>query len=214
MFMPGSTHHNALYRGHTFHSSGEPQMQPVQPGVAGRAYLDSIDKMVREIRAQETGKIVEVGKEMGQRAGSNPAVITAQAHMVGHEFWGEGKWFQTQKGDLETALGSGGMLIFLGYYNGVPQQMWDAVRRAKAKGVWALAPALDEKLTLQPDGEQVHPGQELDFKQYGDVFINQHWDVGDAATTMPGYDIRILPPSAEAQLFIYEALMRAAGAQP
>ena len=105
------------------------------------------------------------------------------------------------KGDakLDTALGSDGQLILLGYYNGIPQETWEAVRRAKAKAVWIVVPK---------------PDQRLSFEQYGDVFINQQWSPGDAAAAMPGYDVRILPPSGVAQLFIYEAMMRAAGAQP
>jgi hypothetical protein len=40
--------------------------------------------------------------------------------------------------------------------------------------------------------------------------INEHWLVGDAAVDVPGYDVRILPPSGICQLFIYELLLRAA----
>jgi len=44
------------------------------------------------------------------------------------------------------------------------------------------------------------------------VVIDQHWRIGDCAVEVPGYDIRILPPSGIAQLFMYEMLLRAAGA--
>ena len=199
--MPGSLQRNQLYTGRTFHAAGEPRMEPVQPGVAARAYLDYIDKMFHEIRAHEIDKIVAVGKEMGQRSASHPALLMPVSHMMGYELWGDGKWFQTSKGDakLDTALGSDGQLILLGYYNGIPVETWEAVRRAKAKAAWIVVPK---------------PDQRLSFEQYGDVFINQQWSPGDAAVAMPGYDIRILPPSGVAQLFIYEAMMRAAGAQP
>ena len=69
------------------------------------------------------------------------------------------------------------------------------MRQAKARAAWIVVPLA---------------GQKLNFEQYGDVFIDQHWELGDAAVAMPGYDVRILPPSGVAQLFIYELMMRAA----
>jgi len=191
---------NERYRGHTFHEKGEPHMDPVQPGVAARAYLDSIAAMFHDIQAQELDKIVSVGKEMARRSASHPATLLIVSHMMHNELWGEGKWFKEYKGDnehLPAALGPDGYLVYLGYYDGVPPETWDAVRRAKARAAWIVVPLA---------------GQNLNFEQYGDVMINQHYEPGDAAIAMPGYDIRILPPSGIAQLFVYELLMRAAGA--
>jgi hypothetical protein len=174
-------------------------MEPVQAGVAAGAYLDSIGKTLHEIHAQELGKIVSLGREMGRRPASNPALYIGGAHMVNHEVVGDSKWLKEFKGHderLTAALGSDGYLIDMGYYDGVPPAIWDAVRRAKAKAAWIVVPL---------------PGQNMDFKQYGDVFINQHWDPGDAVVAMPGYDVRILPASGVAQLFIYEVMRRTAG---
>ena len=190
---------NERYQGRTFHEKGEPHMEPVQPGVAARAYLDYIAKMFHDIQAYELGKIVSVGKEMGRRPASRPALYMAISHMVHDEVLGDSKWLKEYKGDnehLAAALGSDGYLIWMGYYNGVPPDKWEAVRRAKARAAWIVVPL---------------PDQKLNFEQYGDVFINQRWDPGDAAVAMPGYDIRILPPSGVAQLFIYEVMLRAAG---
>ena len=176
-------------------------MEAVQPAVAARGYLDYIEKMFHDIRAHEIDKIVAVGKEMARRSASHPALLRANSHMMGYELWGDGTWFQSfqERANMDTALGSDGQLIFLGYYNGVPADMWDTVRRAKAKAVWIVVPK---------------PDQKLDFEQYGDVLINQQWAPGDTAVAIPGYDVGILPPSGVAQLFIYEAIMRAAGARP
>jgi hypothetical protein len=174
-------------------------MEPVQPGVAARAYLDYIAKMFHDIQTYELGKIVSVGKEMGRRPASRPALLMANSHMMHDEFWGDGKWFKEYKGDIKqlaTTLGSDGYLIYLGYYIGIPPEIWEALRGAKARAAWIMVPL---------------SGQKLNFEQYGDVFINQHWEPGDAAVAMPGYDIRILPPSGVAQLFIYEVMLRAAG---
>jgi hypothetical protein len=155
--------------------------------------------MFHDIQAYELGKIVSVGKEMGRRPASRPAFYMVISHMMHDEVWGDSKWLKEYKGDnehLAAALGSDGYLIWMGYYNGVPPDKWEAVRRAKARAAWIMVP---------------RPDQKLNFEQYGDVFINQHWEPGDAAVAMPGYDIRILPPSGVAQLFIYEVMRRAAG---
>jgi hypothetical protein len=120
--------------------------------------------------------------------------------MMHDELWGEGKWLKEYKGDnehLAAVLGPDGYLVYLGYYDGVPPGTWDAVRRAKARAAWIIVPLA---------------GQNLNFEQYGDVMIDQHYEPGDAAIAMPGYDIKILPPSGITQLLVYEALMRAAGA--
>jgi hypothetical protein len=173
-------------------------MEPVHSGVAARAYLDSIDKMFHDIQAQELGKIVSVGKEIGRRPAPRQALFMANSHMMQGDVVGDGKWFERYKGDIQhlaATLGSDGYLIYLGYYDGVPPDIWGAVRQAKARAAWIVVPLV---------------GQKLDFEQYGDVFINQQWEFGDAAVAMPGYDVRILPPSGVAQLFIFELMMRAA----
>ncbi len=169
--------------------------------MAARAYLDSIGQTLRDIRSHELDRIIAVGKEMGRRSASHPAIVTAISHLMNHEFTGDGKWFQAYKGDadrLDAALGADGYLIWLGPYNGIQTELWDAVRRAKAKAVWICIPKA---------------GQNLDLERYGDILIDQHWAEGDAAVSMPGYDVKILPPSGIAQLVIYEAMLRAAGAQ-
>ena len=197
-FHPEFKGRNERYNGRAFHEQGEPHMEPVQPGVAARAYLDSIDKMFRDIQAYELGKIVSVGKEIGRRPASRPALFIATSHLMHDEVLAGGKGFEPYKGDiphLAAALGSDGYLIYLGYYDGVPPNVWEAVRQARARAAWIVVPLA---------------GQKLNCEEYGDVFINQHWEFGDAAVAMPGYDVRILPPSGVAQLFIYELMMRAA----
>jgi hypothetical protein len=202
---PTLTHHpefqgrNERYKGRMFHKEGEPHMEPVQAGVAARAYLDSIGKTLHDIQAQELGKIVSVGKELGRRPASHPALYMAVTHMVNNEVVAGNKWLKEYKGDnehLAAALDSDGYLIWMGYYDGVPPDKWEAVRRAKARAAWIVVPL---------------PGQKYNFEQYGDVFINQHYEPGDAVVQMPGYDVQILPAMGVAELFIYEVMRRAAG---
>jgi len=190
---------NEGYRGHTFHTAGEPQMKPVPAGTASGAYLDAVKKMLHDIQTQEMGKVVAVGQEVGRRAVTSPVPISIMSHMMHDELRDEGKLFTDYKGDnahLPEALGADGYLVYLGYYDGVSNDMWNAVRKANAKAVWIIVPVAT---------------QTYNFAQYGDVVINQHYEEGDAAVKMPGYDIQILPPSGISQLFVYEAMIRAAG---
>jgi hypothetical protein len=196
---PAMKGRNERYRGHTFHAAGEPQMKPVAAGVAGGAYLDAVRKMLHEIQTQEMDKIVAVGKEVARRSAARPVTIAIMSHMMHDELRDNGKLFTDYKGDndhLAEALGSNGYLVYLGYYDGVSKGMWDAVRKANAKAVWVIVPV---------------PSQKYNFELNGDVVINQHYEEGDAAVKMPGYDVQILPPSGISQLFVYELMIRAAG---
>lgn len=202
VYMPESKERNPRYQGRTFHLAGEPQMKPVQAGVPSRTYLDTVARMLRDIRARELDNIAALGKEMARRSASHPVLLMPHSHLMPDELWGDGKWFQTYKKgakELEKALGTDGYFIWLGYYRGVPDDLWQAVRRAKGRAAWILVP---------------QPGQSLDFAQHGDLVINQQWAAGDAAVVFPGYDVAILPPSGIGQLFVYEAVMLAAGARP
>jgi hypothetical protein len=198
---PESVGRNERYKDRMFHEAGEPHMEPVKAGVAASAYLDSMTKTIRDVESQELQKIVGVGQEVGRRAAaSHPAVYIAITHMVTGEVLGTSKWMTLFKGNnderLTAALGSDGYLVWMGYYDGVPSNKWAAVRKANAKAAWIVVPL---------------PGQSYDFEKYGDVFINQHWDPGDAVVTMPGYDVHILPAMGVTQLYILEIMRRAAG---
>jgi hypothetical protein len=197
----GARERNHLFEGIVFHD-GVPSMAPVPAGVLSNAYLDYIKAMLDEISASEMGKLMNTGQEMGRRAAAGqPAVLTGIGHMLSYMVTGKTEPFRyleihTQRKTLESALGRDGYLVFLGYV-AVPLDLWRSARHAGAKAVWIVAPLPNE----------------VDFKQFGDVVINQHWSIGDCAVTVPGYDIRILPPSGIAQLFIYEVMMHAAAAR-
>lgn len=197
----GARERDDLYEGIVFHD-GIPNMRSVPAGVLSSSYLDYIKKMLDEISVSEMGKLVNTGQEIGRRAAAGqPAVMTGIGHMLSYIVAGKTEPFRyvdihTGRKTLESTLGRDGYFIFLGYV-AVPLDLWRSARRAGAKAVWIVAPLPNE----------------VDFKQFGDVVIDQHWSIGDCAVTVPGYDIRILPPSGIAQLFIYELMMHAAAAR-
>ena len=196
-YPPLSTYHTGLTHG--FHD-GIPSMKPVAAGVVARAYLDYVANMLHQIGEHELETITKVGKEIGRRAsGPNPASIMVLGHLMFYATAQDGKLFRyldvaKESQNLESRLGKDGYFIWLGYV-ATPLDLWHAVRRAGAKGVWITSPL----------------PAEVDFRQFGDDVIHEHWLVGDGAVDIPGYDVRILPPSGVAQLFIYELMLRAAG---
>ncbi len=197
----GARERNHLYEGIVFHD-GVPSMAPVPAGVLSSSYLDYIKKMLDEISVSEMGKLVNTGQEMARRAAAGqPTVLMGIGHMMSYMAAGKTEPYryleiETGRKTLESTLGRDGYFVFLGYV-AVPLDLWRAARRAGAKAVWIVAPLPNE----------------VDFKQFGDVVIDQHWRVGDCAVAVPGYDVRILPPSGIAQLFIYELMMHASAAR-
>jgi hypothetical protein len=196
--MGGSSGRDALYRGKVFHD-GLPQMVSTPPGVLSQDYLVYIQNMLQNIREWELSKIIAVGKEMDRQAAEgHPAVIMVESHMMPYAVNHDSKLFRfVEKPDeLQSQLHRGGLLIDFGY-DGVYLDLWQKVHAAGATAAWIVAPHASE----------------VNFWRFGDVVIDQHWTVGDCAVEAPGYDVRILPPSGIAQLFIYETLVRAAEAQ-
>lgn len=201
LWVPEADVRDGLYKMCMFHD-GVPQMEPVQPGALSRAYLDYTENMFREIRAHELAKIIMSGEEIAQRAReTRPAAFMVLSHLMPYCVDRESKLFHyfdagIDREVLEGYLAPEGLLVCV-WHNGVPPDVWRAVRRARARAIWIVSPLPDQ----------------VDYEQFGDVFVDQHWRLGDCAVEVPGYDVRILPPSGLAQLFIYELLMRAASAR-
>lgn len=198
---PGVWKSKAEKRGLVFHT-GVPQMAPVQPGVLSYEYLDYVQEMLENIQEWELPKIIMVGQQMSRQAAEgHPAALMLIGHMMPFAVDHHSRLFRylnlhTERSDLQSHLQRGGYFVLIGYV-GVYLDLWREVRGADATAVWIVS-------TLPT---------EVHFSQWGDVVIDQHWRIGDCAVEVPGYDIRILPPSGIAQLFIYETLIRAAESQ-
>jgi hypothetical protein len=191
----GSEARNAHYAGLLFHD-GFPQMAMVQAGTLGGAYLDYVTAMVARIAQSELTRIVATGREMARRAAAgNPVTLFSQSHVL-HKVAPLQTTFYEYLSDtstLDESLARSGLLIDLGPA-GVDLELWRRVRHVGASAVWVTG-----KLPNQTD-----------FNYFGDTVINEQWELGDAAVTVPGYDVRILPVSGIAELFIYDLLLRAA----
>ena len=96
---------------------------------------------------------------------------------------------EADKGSLEARVLLDGMLE--------KSRLLDLVEKAGAKAAWIIAPT----------------GPLDAVTRRGDIVIDQHWRLGDAIVTVPGYDVRILPPSAVTQLACYWAVVGEAAAR-
>jgi hypothetical protein len=197
--LAGASERNAKYRKSLFHEDGV-RMRPVAPGILGRAYLDFVNGMLRAIHDREMAGLRSVAAEIRRAAReSRPAVLRPIGHLMPYVVKPDSALFRVstaggrELGSLVASLPASRLLIWLGYAR-VPTDLVSAVRNTGAKIAWIVA-------------SDAAPGLDQD----GDVVIDQHWKIGDAAVQAPGYDVPFLPPSAVAQLFIYEILARAAG---
>jgi hypothetical protein len=199
--MPGGRERAQKHQGQVFHSDNR-RMRPTAQGALARAYLDFIERMFAAITEREGAKLEDVVAEVQRRnaQGYLPLMMT-NSHVMTHVLRPGGEWFRYFAGgadDLAAALGANGLLLYLGYYHPLPMDVREAAHRAGAKVVWMAVP---------------RPDQKMDHAAAGDTFIDQHWNMGDASVAVPDYDVKILPASGLAQLFLYEWLGRGAGRQ-
>ena len=184
--VPGARERAAKLRGLKFHSETP---QPVAAGVLGIQYLAGLKQSLIMLHKKELDHI---------RAAAAQAVsATKSGHLVylsvnGHAPVGHlprikeelrmptlNKKWKPFSGD--TKLDKGDFVLFIGYDDTVPA-LAEAVQKANAGMAWSLT---DYKIASA--GSATIPPEQ--------IFINQRWTLGDAITTVPGYDIRILPPS-------------------
>ncbi len=191
--VPGGPERNAHYADQMFHS-GFPQMQSVNTGLLSAAYLDTVCSSFWQITA-ELPQIAAAGQKIAQRnaTGNRPTLVVV-SHLLPFIHLENSTLFQyvADPAQLDAALAQSGFLVDLGY-SGVDLELWRRVRLAKANAVWVT-------------GEL--PNQ-ADFSGRSDIFVDQYWQLGDASVVAPGYDVRLLPVSGVAQLFIYELLVKA-----
>ena len=184
----GSFDREKLDQGLVWHA-GWPRMKPVPAGTLAKAYLDDAIGLIGELRSHELSKISRLGRDLARRAASGrPAVMMAAGgHIMPHVIASGGPF---RRGDtvetpaeLEAMLKGGDLVVFFGYVS-VPFDFLRSVHRAGATAAWIVSPL----------------PQDVDFGEFGDTVIDQEWKIGDADVQVPGYDIRILPPSGIVEL--------------
>ena len=199
VLVPGARERNARFAGVPLHENHEVPALPA--GQLGGEYLVGVGAILRQLMEQEA---VEIDRVATVCAGVLRAGGVIQAGMISHfpmhQHGAPGdpmhmSRLQPLSGEspsvpeIASKLKQGDLLFFLGYYRR-PVQAYDAARRAGALIVEVIT----------GDGS-TDSGRQPDF------VIQPRWPFGDALTSVPGYDVEILPSSGIVQAAIYWAVI-------
>ncbi len=169
---------------------------PVEPGVVGRRFLDELREDLAQVREQETDNLRAVATLAAQAGTAGRGVY---AYLHGHALLREigcahdpgyftqinDNWYH-QREDIQ--LEPGDFVFCVGYdclFRGDDEpRRWgyfaERARKADATLAWSITSYKPEETAA------ILPGE---------IFVDQHWDFGDAVVPLPGYDIKILPTS-------------------
>ena len=167
---------------------------PVPEGKLARQFLRKLRADVREFYQNEKDKLARaVNMAWDARQNGNELYAFVHGHSIvmqqvnyphspGHLTQINKNWFEQKD---KITLQPGDFVFCLGYdhrFNGGRYGKWDEeAREAGATLVWCLADYKEEEIAP--------------IKQAGELFINQHWDYGDAVVEVPGFPLRICPTS-------------------
>lgn len=185
IYCPGSKERNAEVGKERFHS--DLKIEPIERGRLGREYLDEMTKAISQIKATQIENIKEASSLAAQ------AIINdkkAYASLMGHMppkipgGYGEPGVFITED-YTDEELQPGDFIVLIEYIY-IPRERLDKIKDKGVRSAWAGVPMNDD----------------LDYPGL-DVFINPFWKFGDAVVEIPGYDVKVLPPSGVIQSMIY-----------
>jgi len=198
MMVPGATERNEKYataldhavpKGRLFLEKSPP---PFPPGKAARAYLDGVMKNVDEVFTKEGAAIRTVASTALQTRADGRGIYAAlTGHSLMHEMGcahDPGLFKPVANADIKA----GDFVIGMGYDSILTGEFWknvaETIRPTGAKIAWSFT-------DYRPDAaKSLLPGE---------LYINQHWALGDSLVTVPGYDVKILPPSGVIEDAIY-----------
>jgi uncharacterized phosphosugar-binding protein len=175
---------NKLLKGAIFHGDGEINIVPIGAGEKGREYLFNIQRCFAGIGALEIEKFEEAGRLASDALSKGN---TVWCDVIGHHLHsqkgiaGDPEIFKIgapESDDEAGPLEPGDMYIFNGYFI-YPADELERVREAGISSVWLLGGRETQDVYPQP----------------GEIHIDAQWRYGDASLSMPGSDIRIVPPS-------------------
>ena len=174
---------NRQHEGKPFHDPGEYTIVPSPAGQKGRELLSEWLRCLVGIRATELDRIDEIG---AVAATTRAAGHTVWCASIGHNLHsqhgldGDPGFFRLvfpewgEKADLQA----GDFFIFNGYYT-FPEEELTATRGTVERSAWILG------------GKEI----ETIYPHAGEIHVNAYWRYGDASINLPGYDVRVVPPS-------------------
>ncbi len=190
--VPGAADRNPLYYGMKF-LAGE--TAPVRKRKLGLEYLDGVSKLLADIHKNDEKFIRKAGALAAEarRAGAGVHIV-----FLGHALEsqlgcdGDPGIFKRYTGG---SVSKDDFVLGVGYDMLVRDPTFKSARDAAlvsgAKRAWSFTSYSAE------DVKSVPPG---------DIYIDQRWALGDAIVTVPGYDVKILPPSGVIGEYLFWAI--------
>jgi len=189
IFCPGSKERNAEVGKEKFHS--DLKIKPIDPEVLGKEYIDEMIKEISQIKETQIDNIKEASSLAAEAIiNGKKAYADLMGHMPPKVPGGPGDpgiWVTQDFSDDDLQKGD---FIALIEYIFVPRERLDVIKAKGARSVWVGVPMEDD----------------LDYPSL-DLFINPFWKFGDAIVEIPGYDVKVLPPSGVIQSMIYWLLV-------
>jgi hypothetical protein len=193
--VPGATERNSRYRPLRFQD--DRRVEPVGPGVLGDLYLEGLIQSLEALaadtqRVEAAGKIVRVTAEGGRTVFHANLGHFEPARLLPDGF--PIRVVSLPASSPETGLrktGEAGDALFAVWYHEMPVALLDAARE---KGMRSIVVA----------GR--NPYAPLDTS-LADIYLDPKWLVGDAIVAVPGYDIKVLPPSAVLNGLLFYAVI-------
>ena len=174
---------NQQHEGKPFHDEGEYHVLSGPAGQKGREYLAELNRCLTSIRATEMARLDEIG------------ALAAEVRSAGHSVWcasighnlgaqrglkGDPGFFRLvfpERNEVPE-MSRDDFYIYNGYYL-FPEEELRAARTAVSRSAWIMG------------GKEI----ETIYPHAGEIHINAYWRYGDTSVHMPGYDVRVIPPS-------------------
>lgn len=174
---------NRQHEGQFFHGPGEYRIVPSPAGQKGRELVAEWLRCLSGIRATEMGRIAEIG---AVAAATRKAGRTVWCASIGHNLHaqrgldGDPGFFRLlfPERDEKADLQAGDFYVFNGYYT-FPEEELAAARASVERSAWIMG------------GKEI----ETIYPHRGEIHVNAYWQYGDASIRLPGYDVRVVPPS-------------------
>jgi hypothetical protein len=177
------------------------KIAPIAPGVLPRAFFDNLRQNIRWFQATQNAKVLRAAQMIADESNAGRKTIISS---MGHAPW-----------------------TYVGYYEdkqwGVPYELESTapphVEAYKKTPEGALVlrlgyGGLDDKAAEIYAGKKQRvilisvPDERPDFQATKDVLmtIDMGWKYGDAVVSIPGYPIKLFPPSGIMQIVAYESV--------
>ena len=201
MYVDGKEWSNKYFGQEQFHDPKEFQVPPLAPGFITRAFLTEIRANIRRFETTQNDKVLRAAQMIAdENSAGRKTIISAMGHApwtyVGYyedKQWGTPQELEsTATHHVESYKNTpeGALVLRLGY--GGLDDAAAAIYKGKKQRVILISV----------------PDERPEFQATKDVVMNidMGWQYGDAMVSIPGYPVKLTPPSGMMQIIAYESI--------